>query len=585
MNWKLKPQFDQAATAPLEAQLGTSKGSFPRPLANVLLQRSILDLEAAKHFLQPSAGQFHDPDLMLGMAPACQRIFQALETGERILIYGDYDVDGTTSVALMQLFFSDLGYEFEVYVPNRFTEGYGISFEGVQYAVDSGCTLLLALDCGTKAIDKIRFAVENGMDVIVVDHHQPGDVLPDCVAMLNPLQDGCGYPDKTLSACALAMKLCQGLCKHLPDEIAQRLPADYDPFASYGDLAALSIACDIVPLKAENRAMLYLGLEKLRHNPLPGIAALKALDEGGREWSVSDLVFYLGPRINSAGRLQHATEAVALLTGRGPDLGAIAASLDAFNEERKALDKAITKEALLQIEEEEAAQPRATTVLFDAAWNKGVIGIVASRLIERHHRPTILLTEAGDYLVGSGRSVPGFDLHEAIEHCASQLVQFGGHKYAAGLTMRPECFPAFKDAFEQYVRDHISEASKVAEIQIDALIDLQQIDDRFIRLVRRMAPFGPGNPEPNFLAANVKVKDFTVLKTEHIRFVLEQNGVTLEGIGFFLARQWEQVNAIALDIVFQPDIKSWNGRTYIQLKIKDFKAATVERGLGTGVRG
>jgi single-stranded-DNA-specific exonuclease len=571
MNWKFKPQFEPQETLGLEQALAVANRPFPRPLANILRQRGVQNLEEAKRYLQPALSQMHDPFLMKDMDKACNRIFAGLAKGERFLIFGDYDVDGTTSVSLLQLFMHDLGFEFEAYVPNRFTEGYGISFEGIQHASDTGCTLLIALDCGTKANDKVRFAAEKGIEVIVVDHHQPGAELPPCFAMLNPMQADCGYPDKTLSACALTMKLCQGLIARLPAAIAARLPEGYDPFEQYGDLVALSIACDIVPLRAENRAMLHFGLEKLRNRALPGIAALMQLDARGREWSVSDLVFYLGPRINSAGRLLHATEAVALLTGRAADLAEIAASLDSFNEERKLLDKEITQSALAMIAEEEHTGVRMSTVLYDPAWNKGVIGIVASRLIERHHRPTILLTQAGDYLVGSGRSVPGFDLHEAIEACAEHLVQFGGHKYAAGLTLRVECFEAFKDAFETYVQHNLSAASKVAEILVDTSLEFEHIDERFIRLLGRMAPFGPGNAEPNFLARKVRVKDCTILKNEHLRFLFEQNGTTFEGIAFFMAEQWAQVNALEIDVVFQPDLKTWNGRTSVQLKVKDFK--------------
>ncbi len=573
MNWKLKPQYDHSQTHDLEEQLGTAAGRFPSALANVLRQRGVENLEDAKRYLQPSLAQLHDPFLMLGMDRTCTRICRALTSGEKVMIYGDYDVDGTTSVSLMQMFFSDLGFEFEAYIPDRFTEGYGISFEGVQHAVAQGCTLMLALDCGTKAVDKIRFAAENGLDVIVVDHHQPGSMLPPCFAMLNPLQVDCGYPDKALSACALVMKLCQAICKVLPVEVSGHLSPDYDPFAKYCDLVALSIACDIVPLREENRAMLYFGLEKLRVNPLPGIAALKNLDDKGRDWTVSDLVFYLGPRINSAGRLQHATEAVSLLTGRAENLEQIAQSLDAFNEERKVLDKEITLLAATMIAEADLSSPNMTTVLYDPAWHKGIIGIVASRLIERYYRPTVLLTKSGDYLVGSGRSVIGFDLLSAIEACSDHLVQYGGHKYAAGLTLKEEDFLPFKAAFEAYGRQHIAESSKVAEILIDAPLKLGEIDDRFVRLLRRMAPFGPSNPEPNFLVQNVKVKECTVLKTDHIKFLFSQDGFTMEGIAFFMAERWAAVNSLELDVVFQPDIKTWNGRSYVQLKVKDFKPA------------
>ncbi|MEY3443302.1 MAG: hypothetical protein RLZZ519_1583, partial [Bacteroidota bacterium] len=453
-----------------------------------------------------------------------------------------------------------------------FTEGYGISFEGMQYAADSGCSLVIALDCGTKAIDKVRFANEKGIDVIVVDHHQPGDELPAVVAMLNPLQPGCSYPDQSLSACALTMKLCQGLHQRLKGKpFVSQLPADYNPFDKYCDLVALSIACDIVPLKHENRTMLHFGLEKVRNNPLPGIEALKRLYEPPRDWSVSDLVFYMGPLINSAGRLWHATESVQLLTGKAPNLDVLAQSLQAYNQDRKAKDKEITAGALEMIAAEEAVSPRATTVLFDTTWSKGIIGIVASRLIETHHRPTILLTKSGDYLVGSGRSVPGFDLYKAIEACEDLLVQFGGHKYAAGLTMKEEDFAAFRAKFDALVAATLEDSSKEAELNIDMSLDFNQLDDRFMRLLRRLSPFGPSNPEPNFIAQGVKVLDVSILKKEHVRFLLEQGGCKLEGIGFFMADRWDAVNQLLIDLVYQPDYKTYKGRTTIQLKVKDIR--------------
>lgn len=571
MIWKVKPLPEAATVRALQEWLGTSSGQFPHALAVVLAQRGIVDMGSARRFLSPTYDQFHDPFLMRGMETACERILKALERNENILIYGDYDVDGTTSVALLQLFLKDVGYEFETYIPNRFTEGYGISYEGIQHAIQSDCGLMIALDCGTKAVDKVRFANDKGLDVIIVDHHTPGEALPPAVAMLNPLQPECKYPDKSLSACALTMKLCQGLCKMLPSSsLSTALTADYNPFSRYADLVALSIACDIVPLEGENRAMLHFGLEKIRTHPLPGIQALKELHSDGREWSVSDLVFYMGPRINSAGRLKNATEAVVLLTGKASNLNTIAQSLDAFNEERKQLDKGITQQALEMIAAEETHGRRASTVLFHEDWSKGIIGIVASRLIERYYRPTILLTRSGDYLVGSGRSVAGFDLHLALEACAGLLVQFGGHKYAAGLTLREQDLPAFKSHFENWVAENIEPLSKEPELRIDAEMDFDQLDARFIRLLRRLSPFGPSNPEPNFLAKKVQVKDVTVLKQDHVRFLLEQGGVTLEGIGFFMASHWAAVNRLSLDVVYQPDVKRWNGKSYIQLKIKDF---------------
>ncbi|MFN8393254.1 MAG: single-stranded-DNA-specific exonuclease RecJ [Bacteroidia bacterium] len=572
-SWKQSPKPSNEAIEGLVKSLTTPAGPFPEPLAIILAQRNITTLAEAQTFLSPSLTGLHDPFLMKGMDVACERIIRAMEAGERIMIYGDYDVDGTTSVALLQSCLKDLGFEFPCYIPNRFTEGYGLSFEGIEYAQSQGCTLLIALDCGTKSVDKVRFAKAKGVEMIIVDHHTPGAELPEAVSMLNPLQPGCTYPDNTLSACALTMKLCQGLVARLRETSGPvQVPEGYDPFQEYSDLAALSIACDIVPLVGENRVMLHFGLEKIRKQPLPGIDALKQLDEYPREWSVSDLVFYMGPRINSAGRLDTATEAVALLTGKG-DVKAIAESLDAFNEERKALDKAVTQQALVMIAEQEMGVPRATTVLFEPDWNKGIIGIVASRLIERHHRPTVLLTKSGEYLVGSGRSVPGFDLHAALEQCASHLVQFGGHKYAAGLTMKPLEFEGFRAAFEAIVADTLPESSKSPELRIDAELRLNQISDRFMRVLKRLGPFGPSNAEPNFIASRLTVKEASILKQEHVRFLLEQDGTVMEAIAFFQAEHWAEVNQLELDVVFQPDTKHYKGKTYLQLRVKDFRAS------------
>ena len=318
--------------------------------------------------------------------------------------------------------------------------------------------------------------------------------------------------------------------------------------------------------------MLHFGLEKVRNNPLPGIDALKRLYEPPRDWTVSDLVFYMGPLINSAGRLKHATESVVLLTGKAENLDAIAQNLNTYNQDRKSMDKVITEHALALIAAEDAKGKRVATVLCDETWNKGIIGIVASRLIERHHRPTILLTLSGEYLVGSGRSVPGFDLHQAIEACSDLLVQFGGHKYAAGLTMRKEDFPAFKDKFEEIVQNTLEQGSKEPELNIDTELNFNEIEDKFIRLLRRLSPFGPSNPEPNFLARGVKVLDVSILKKEHVRFLFEHGGKKLEGIGFFMADRWDAVNQLVVDLVFQPDFKTYKGVTSIQLKIKDLRS-------------
>ena len=571
MNWNLKTQASPDDISRVTEMLSTNTGKFPEELANILVQRGVSDLENAKRFLAPSKSQLNDPLSMKGMVKACDRIIQALDKGERILIYGDYDVDGTTSVSLLYMFFKDMGFGFEIYVPDRFTEGYGISFQGIDYAHSTATNLLIALDCGTKANDKIAFANGKGIDVIVVDHHKPGDKLPEVVAMLNPLQKGCTYPDQSLSACGLTLKLCQALTARFAEEKRYFLPENYDPFEKYCDLVALSTACDIVPLKEENRTIVHFGVEKFRKNPIPGLLAIKELYPVEKEWSVSDLVFYVGPLINSAGRLKHATEAVALLAGSGHKLREMATALHDANESRKQMDRAVTAQAMEMIREEEEASKHASTVFFHQDWSKGLIGIVASRLIEKYYRPTVLFTKSGDYLVGSGRSVKGFDLYAAIDACSDLIVQFGGHKYAAGLTIEPENFEPFKAAFEAYVTKNISNEQKVAELQIDSALSFGTIDDRFLRLLKRLSPFGPSNPEPNFMIEDVEVKDCKILKGEHVKFAFEKEGLIFEAIGFFMAEKWNSIDQLRLDIVFQPDAKYWKGRKYIQLKIKDFR--------------
>jgi single-stranded-DNA-specific exonuclease len=509
---------------------------------------------------------------------ASQRIVTALREGEKILIYGDYDVDGTTSVALMTLFFRDCGFEVPYYIPDRYTEGYGISYQGIDYAVKNGINLVIALDCGTKAIDKLKYAAEQGVDFIVVDHHTPGAEDPAAVALINPRHKDCKYPFKELPACGLGFKLVQALAETIKKELPEsKLAPDYDAFARFSDLVCLAVACDIVPLVGENRILAYHGLRKFRKNPLSGLKALMDLAEMERDWNVSDLVFFLGPRINSAGRLGSARDAVRLLLGEGDDLPEFAAALHTSNHDRKALDSAITNEALAVIEQTPGELDRSSTVLFHADWHKGVIGIVASRLIERHYRPTILLTSSGDNLVGSGRSVSGFDLYAALESCTDHLVQFGGHKYAAGLTLKKENYEAFREQFEKEVASTILPDQLVPKQKIASLLEFPEINARLIRLIGRFSPFGPGNPEPVFEARDVEVLDARILKVDHVKFSLRQHGVTFEAIGFSMAHLWSKINELKLDIAYQPALKSYRGRTSIQLKMKDFKASSARK--------
>lgn len=574
MRWIDKQLPPSTGISKLADELSTQV-SFPEALANILVQRGYDNFASVRKFLKPDMQQVHDPFLMKDMDRAVDRILGAIENEEKILVYGDYDVDGTTSVTLLSLFLKDWGVPTEYYIPNRYTEGYGISFEGVAFAAEEGFDLIIALDCGTKAIDKSKAAQASGIDLIVVDHHKPGEEFPVVSALLNPMRDDCKYPDKVLSACALTLKLCQALHQRL--SLLPRLtppPDDYDPFQEYCDLATLSIACDIVPITGENRAIATHGLEKLRKNPLPGIAALMALSENERKWNISDLVFFLGPRINSAGRIRSARAAVQLLYGNTQELEAFAQALHEYNDERKFLDKDITDEATAMVLNDPEGQNHASTVLYKADWHKGVIGIVASRLIERFHRPTLMLTRSDNgQWVGSGRSVPGFDLYAALEACKDHLVQFGGHKYAAGMTLEEKNLEGFAAQFEEVVGNRITPAQQIAELDIAHRLDFSEVTPRFLRLLNRLAPFGPGNPEPVFLAEDVQVTEVRILKQDHVRFLLRQRGVVFEAIGFNLARRWDEVNNLKIHLAFQPGTKTWKGNTYIQLMVKDFKGA------------
>jgi single-stranded-DNA-specific exonuclease len=551
----------------------SEKAPFPEVLVNLLFQRGIDSLDKAKDFFRPGSQLLHDPFLLRDMDKAVARILQAIQAGENILLYGDYDVDGTTSVTLMKLFFSDWGMELKYYIPDRFKEGYGISFQGIDAAKAQDVHLIIALDCGTKAVDKIRYAREKNIDVIVVDHHTVGDELPPAVAMINPRHPNCSYPFKELPACGLAYKLAEALATQLPSlGAAVTVPVEASVRARYCDLLALSIACDIVPLVGENRILVAEGLQKIKTKPLLGIEALKRLSSTERPWEVEDLVFFLGPRINSAGRLYSARDSVDLLLGKGPDIAQFAADLNDYNGERKQLEEVIHREALAMLAADPAEATRSSTVLWHPEWNKGVVGIVASRLIERIYRPTILLTESNGYWVGSGRSVEGFDLYAAIESASEHLVQFGGHKYAAGLTLLAEQRAPFKQAFEEYVAAHLLPVQRMPTLELAGRLDFNQLTERFIRVMRYFGPFGPENLEPVFYTEEVEVKDVRILKENHLRLMLQQGSLAFEAIGFNLSWKWTEPSPRKLRIAFQPDIKVWRGRSSIQLRLRDFVA-------------
>lgn len=570
MNWQMRPPVPATVAEALAASLGTDQ-PFPLPLAQILAQRGITHFDQAKAFFTPARGALHDPFLMQGMAEAVTRLLQARARQEPVLLYGDYDVDGTSAVALMMQAMRDLGFVVSYYIPDRYGEGYGISYQGIDYAQRAGVALIVSLDCGIKAGDKVQYAAMRGIEMIICDHHTPGASLPPALAVLDPKRSDCAYPYKELTGCGVGMKLLQGLAQRLP-EAGFALPSpDYDPFAAYCDLLVLSIACDIVPITGENRVMAYHGLQKLRHDPLPGIRAL--MNQGGdnREWDISDLVFFLGPRINAAGRLGHARHAVEVLLGHDLDTGA--EGLQQSNDARKDLDRTITEEALQLVAQDPAYPAQHSTVLYHPDWHKGVIGIVASRLIETHYRPTILLTRSEGKLVGSARSVAGFDLYQALEACDQHLLQWGGHKYAAGLSLKEEAYAPFKQQFEAVVAQTITPEQRVPLLYIDQPLHLAEIDARFIRLLNRMEPFGPQNRRPVFLSRGVRVIHHTVMKGEHLRLVLQQGDVMQEAVGFNLAQKFLDLQCEEVDVAFQPLFNTWNHKTRINLRLKDLRPA------------
>ncbi|MEZ4777375.1 MAG: single-stranded-DNA-specific exonuclease RecJ [Bacteroidia bacterium] len=570
MKWILQPNPPSENIEQMAASL-SSKHTFPHSLASILLQRNISSYELANAFFVPDSSLQHDPFLMRDMKEAVNRIIRAKMTGEKIVLYGDYDVDGTSAVTLLALFMSEWAFNFSYYIPDRYKEGYGLSFTGVDSAKKEGAGLIITLDCGIKAVEQIRYAQTQGIDVIVCDHHQPGAVLPHAVAVLDPKREGCDYPFKELTGCGVGLKLIQAITRNFAENGWLSSRPDYDPFHSYCDLVTLSIACDIVPITGENRIIAYHGLHKLRTQPLPGIKAIMAQASEPRDWDISDLVFFIGPRINSAGRLGDAKDAVEVLLGKHDALESLAKELHDSNELRKTLDRQTTLEALEMIDQDKRYAQKSTTVLFNREWHKGIIGIVASRLIEQHYRPTVLLAMADGKLVGSARSVIGFDLYAALESCEELLLQFGGHKYAAGLSLRPDDFVRFAEKFDQIVSETLTEEQRTPVLYIDQPLKFSEIDSRFIRLLNRMEPFGPGNRRPVFISRGVKVLHAVVLKEAHVRFVLQQENIMLEAVGFNLAAQWAKMPEGLLDIAFQPMFNTWNQKVTINLRIKDFR--------------
>ncbi|WP_426431964.1 single-stranded-DNA-specific exonuclease RecJ [Winogradskyella sp. HB-48] len=563
MRWTLKPKPEPSKVEALKKELQVDD-----IVATLLLQRGIETYEEARRFFRPSFNDLHDPYLMKDMDKAVARIEKAIKEGENILVYGDYDVDGTTSVALMSSYLKTRTPNVATYIPDRYEEGYGVSYQGIDFAHDNDFTLIIALDCGIKAIDKVAYAKQKNIDFIICDHHRPGDEIPKAVAVLDPKRDDCHYPFKELCGCGVGFKLITALALN-QGQTAEDL-------TEYLDLVATAIGADIVPIVGENRALAYFGLQVINTNPRPGVKAIIA-EVKKEELSIIDVVFIVAPRINAAGRMKHGNHAVTLLTETNFNLAAsYAVDIDQFNTDRREMDQQITEEALHQIKKNNE-QDRFTTVVYDEDWHKGVIGIVASRLTETYYRPTLVFTKSGNKLAASARSVKGFDVYNALEACSEFIEQFGGHKYAAGLTLLPENYKAFKAKFEAVVKDTIDQKHLTPELNIDLQIDLNQIDHKLYRIIRQFAPFGPGNMTPVFTTQGVLDTGWGKCVGEddkHLRFTAKQTtSDPFVCIGFGLGDKLELIKEKKLfDIAYTIDENHWNGNVSLQLKLKDIKA-------------
>ncbi len=545
-------------------------------ICKILVQRGIDDFEKSKAFFRPSLQALHDPYLMKDMDKAVDRLSEAFDAKEKILVFGDYDVDGTTSVACMYQFLCKIYNEalVEFYIPHRYREGYGVSKMGIDYAAANNFTLIVSLDCGIKSVDLVAYAATLGIDFIICDHHLPDKKLPVAKAILNPKQIDCPYPYKDLCGCGVGFKLITAL--------AQRFSIDDEDYLCYLDLVATAIAADIVPITRENRVLAYHGLQRINSKPSHGIKALIKLGGIQKALTITNVVFVIAPRVNAAGRMDDAKKAVQLFVEQD-EIKAMefAELLHNDNSERKEADSTTTEEALALISEDITLHHTKSTVVFKEHWHKGVVGIVASRLIETYYRPTVVLTKSGDVVAGSARSVAGFNLHEAIHACRENLLGYGGHFAAAGLSLLPEKVAAFKLQFEEVVSNTIDPQLLVPEIIIDSAVLFSEINEPFFNIIQQMEPFGPENMRPVFIATNVINTGYSkIVKDLHIRFVLKQGNITLTGIGFNMAEKFSLVESNKpLDIVFTIDENEWNGQTSIQLKMIDLKIAESPAGI------
>ena len=561
MRWNVKPEPEKEKIAQLSSAL-----QIDVSLAKLLCQRNIETFEEAKMFFRPSLDDLYDPFLMKDMDLAVRRIEEAISNDESILIYGDYDVDGTTSVSLLYSYLSILTPKIATYIPDRYDEGYGVSLKGIDFAEDNGFSLVIALDCGIKALNQVAYAKEKNIDFIICDHHKPGEKLPDAFAILNAKRKDCEYPFKELCGCGVGFKLIQALASKKDTPIEELVP--------YLDLVATAIAADIVPIVDENRVLTYFGLQVINERPRNGIKAL--LHQVKKtELTITDVVFIIAPRINAAGRIKHGNAAVELLIESNyEDALSYAQEIESFNVNRRELDTKITEEALYQIRKNKE-EDRFTTVVYDKNWHKGVIGIVASRLTETYYRPTLVFTKSGDKLAASARSVKGFDVYNALQACEEHLIQFGGHKYAAGLTLKPENYEAFKSKFEAVVQTSIDPELLEPEITIDTELEFTEITPKFFRILKQLAPFGPQNMKPVFVSRNVRDNGYgkqVGSDKSHLKLSLFQgdNTQTINAIGFGLGNKIDDIHN-GFDVVYTIDENEWNGYKSLQLVLKDLK--------------
>ncbi len=553
-------------------------------LGSLLFTRGVSNFDEAKRFFRPQLDQLHDPFLMKDMDKAVERVILAVEKHEKIMVYGDYDVDGTTAVSLVYSFLRLFYKNIEFYIPDRYNEGYGISFKGIDYAASNKVKLIIALDCGIKAVDKVEYATEKGVDFIIGDHHRPGDIIPAAAAVLDPKQDDCNYPFKELSGCGVGFKLAQA--------VAIKTNLDEEKVFDFLDLVAVSIAADIVPITGENRILAFYGLDKINKNPRSGICSLfksagtvPAEEKSSKfyfkkEITVNDLVFSLGPRINAAGRIEDATNSVRLLISTNMEYAEkLGAQINELNITRREFDSNITKEAIEQIENNPINNSKKTTIVYSPDWHKGVIGIVASRLIERFYKPSIVFTKSDDLITGSARSIKKFDIYDAIDNSSDLLEHFGGHTYAAGLALKPENLDKFKKEFEDYANEKLTDDMMIPEIEIDQELDISDINDNFFKILKQFAPFGPGNMSPIFQSNNVIDTGYAKVVgkngQKHLKFSVVQTtkrGAPIPAIGFNLGHHYDKMKeGKAFSVCYHIDENTWQGRTTLQMRVLDIK--------------